>query len=68
MNARARPRTGALQVERWFAELTAKQIKRGTHRSTVALEQAIKDYVNTYNENPSLHLDQERRPDSRKRA
>jgi transposase len=40
------------QVERWFAELTNKQIKRGTHRSTLALEQAIKDYVNTYNENP----------------
>jgi len=40
------------QVERWFAQLTTKQIKRGTHRSTLALEQAIKDYVNTYNENP----------------
>ena len=40
------------QVERWFAELTNKQIKRGTHRSTLVLEQAIKAYVNTYNENP----------------
>ena len=40
------------QVERWFAELTNKQIKRGTHRSTLVLEQAIKEYVNTYNENP----------------
>jgi transposase len=40
------------QVERWFSELTNKQIKRGTHRSTLALEQAIKQYVNTYNDNP----------------
>jgi hypothetical protein len=37
-------------VEGWFAALTAKQIKRDTHRSTVALEQASKDYLNTYNE------------------
>ena len=40
------------QVERWFAELTNKQIKRGTHRSTLALEQAIKQFVTSYNENP----------------
>ena len=29
-------------VERWFSDLTNKQIRRGTHRSTVALEQAIR--------------------------
>ncbi|WP_029919172.1 IS630 family transposase, partial [Nevskia soli] len=40
------------QVERWFADLTQKQIRRGTHRSTVALEAAIRDYLNTYNKNP----------------
>jgi transposase len=40
------------QVERWFATLTAKQIRRGTFRSTRALEQAIRDYLKTYNENP----------------
>jgi transposase len=28
-------------VERWFARLTDKQIKRGAHRSTHALEAAI---------------------------
>lgn len=40
------------QVERWFATLTERQIRRGTHRSTQALESAIRDYLNTYNENP----------------
>jgi transposase len=39
-------------VERWFATLTQKQIRRGTHRSVHALERAIKDYLDTYNENP----------------
>jgi hypothetical protein len=29
------------QVERWFAMLTERQIRRGTHRSTVELENAI---------------------------
>jgi hypothetical protein len=28
------------QVERWFAMLTERQIRRGTHRSTVELENA----------------------------
>jgi transposase len=40
------------QVERWFATLTEKQIRRGTHRSTVELEQAIRNYLNVYNRNP----------------
>jgi len=40
------------QVERWFGELTAKQIRRGVHRSTRALEDAIRLYVATYNEDP----------------
>jgi transposase len=40
------------QVERWFAELTRKQIRRGTHRSTRELEQAIRDYLATYNTKP----------------
>lgn len=39
-------------VERWFAMLTDQQIKRGAHRSTIALEKAIKDYVLFTNENP----------------
>jgi len=40
------------QVERWFAALTDKQIRRGSHRSTRALEAAIRLYVATHNENP----------------
>jgi transposase len=39
-------------VERWFAELTNKQIRRAAHRSTRALEQAIKSYLNVNNDNP----------------
>jgi transposase len=40
------------QVERWFALLTEKQIRRGTHRSTRALEDAIRLYLATYNADP----------------
>jgi len=40
-------------VERWFATLTEKQIRRGTHRSTRALEAAIKQYVAINNEEPT---------------
>jgi transposase len=40
------------QVERWFATLTIKQIRRGTHRSVSALEQAIRMYLTTYNTDP----------------
>ena len=32
-------------VERWFAELTNKQIKRGCHRSVKELEAAIESYT-----------------------
>jgi hypothetical protein len=39
-------------VERWFASLTEKQIRRGTHRSTRELEQAIRTYVQHNNEQP----------------
>lgn len=39
-------------VERWFAALTDKQIKRGTHRSTRELEQAIRHYLAVHNQEP----------------
>ncbi len=39
-------------VERWFALLTERQIKRGSHRSTQELEQAIRDYLAIYNKEP----------------
>jgi hypothetical protein len=35
-----------------FATLTEKHIRRGTHRSTQQLEEAIRRYLGVYNENP----------------
>jgi hypothetical protein len=40
------------QVERWFATLTEKYLRRGTHRSTRQLEDAIRYYLDVYNPNP----------------
>jgi transposase len=40
------------QVERFFALLTEKQLRRGVHRSTRELEQAILDYIDTVNADP----------------
>ena len=40
------------QVERFFALLTEKQIRRGVHRSTQELEQAIRNYIDTVNADP----------------
>jgi len=37
-------------VERWFATLTEKQIRRGTHRSVRQLEAAIKAYLEITNQ------------------
>jgi transposase len=39
-------------VERFFAALTAKQIRRGSFRSTRELEGAIKHYLAIHNEDP----------------
>ena len=39
-------------VERWFAELTEKQIRRSSFRSTHDLEKTIINYLETYNTNP----------------
>ncbi|MGH9318220.1 MAG: IS630 family transposase [Thermoanaerobaculia bacterium] len=36
-------------VERWFAALTEKQIRRGVHRSTRELENAIRHYIQLTN-------------------
>ncbi|MFL6717021.1 MAG: transposase [Burkholderiaceae bacterium] len=40
------------QVEQWFATLTEKYLRRGTHRSTRQLEEAIRRYLDSYNANP----------------
>jgi len=39
-------------VERWFAALTDKQIRRGVHRSVRELESAIKQYLAVTNASP----------------
>jgi transposase len=40
------------QVERWFAEITRKRIRRGTFRSVRELTKTIHDYIRLYNDNP----------------
>ena len=40
------------QVERWFAELTRKQIKRGVHTSVAQLEADIRNFIDEHNANP----------------
>jgi transposase len=39
-------------VERWFAELTTKKLRRGTHRSVRALNSDIRAWIQTWNEDP----------------
>ena len=39
-------------VERWFAELTTKWLRRGSHRSVQQLEQSIRQWVATWNQHP----------------
>ena len=40
------------QVERWFAELTRKKLRRGVHTSTSQLEADIRSFIARHNENP----------------
>jgi len=40
------------QVERWFAELTAKMLRRGAHRSVQALEADLRAWIDNWNNNP----------------
>src|SRR5436305_4377240 len=39
-------------VERWFAELTTKKLKRSAHRSVRALNADIRAWIETWNEDP----------------
>jgi len=39
-------------VERWFATLTERQLRRGVHRSTRELETALKHYLAVHNQEP----------------
>jgi len=40
-------------VERWFAELTNKRIRRGVFRSVQELETAIREYIEIHNQDPT---------------
>jgi transposase len=39
-------------VERWFAELTTKWLRRGTHRSTRDLVASIRTWITNWNDDP----------------
>jgi transposase len=39
-------------IERFFAEITEKRIRRGAFRSVQALEEAIRDYLEQHNQDP----------------
>jgi transposase len=43
-------------VERWFAELTTKKIKRGAHTSVQGLERDIRGWIATWNEDPRPYV------------
>jgi len=40
------------QVERFFADLTEEQIRRGVHRSTAQLEADIRAFIDAHNADP----------------
>jgi transposase len=43
-------------VERWFAELTTKKLRRGTHRSVRELNTDIRTWIETWNEDPRPYV------------
>jgi hypothetical protein len=45
---------GSTSLQRWFAELTNKRIRRGAFRSLKELETAIREYIGVHNEDPRL--------------
>ena len=49
-------------VERWFAELTNKKLRRATHRSVRELNTDIRAWIQPGTATPPLRLDQNRRP------
>ena len=43
-------------VERWFSELTTKQLRRGTHRSVQQLNADIRSWIEQWNDNPRPYV------------
>src|SRR4051794_29362560 len=43
-------------VERWFAELTTKKLRRGAHRSVRELNSDIRAWIETWNDDPKPYV------------
>ena len=43
-------------VERWFSDLTTKLLRRGQHRSVRALNTDIRQWIDSWNENPRPYV------------
>jgi hypothetical protein len=43
-------------VERFFAEITRKRIRRGVFKSVNELKHAIKDYLDNHNAHPTRYV------------
>ncbi len=43
-------------VERWFAELTNRKLRRSAHRSVTELEADIRAWIQTWNDNPRPYV------------
>ena len=43
-------------VERWFAELTTKKLRRGAHRSVRELNADIRAWIETWNDDPNPYV------------
>jgi transposase len=43
-------------VERWFAELTSKKLRRGAHRSVRELNADIRAWIQTWNDDPKPYV------------
>ncbi len=43
-------------VERWFAELTTKKLRRGTHTSVRQLNTDIRTWIQTWNDDPRAYV------------
>ena len=41
-------------VERWFAEITRKRIRRGSFKNLKELIKVIKQYIESHNQNPKI--------------
>ena len=47
-------------VERWFAELTNRKLRRSAHRTVAELEADLTAWVDAWNDDPGPCVDQDR--------